>query len=108
MFAALWCFLQVLGAYVLVDLLTGIYHYVTDRGWNQAHIVALFQDHHVTNTMEGFDWQPMLYGLPAMVLGLWFESSFLIAAGSFGVLSQIVVSNRGDTRLKESYKKQLS
>ena len=80
---------QVLAAYLFVDLCTGIYHFATDRGWNTRKVVALFQDHHNTNTMEGFDWQPMWAGIPFLLLGLWLESSFLIAGGSFGILAQV-------------------
>jgi hypothetical protein len=81
--------LQVLAAYVLVDLLTGLYHWATDKGFNHAHQVRLFTLHHDTNTMEGFDWQPSVIGLPAMLLGLVLCSPFLLAAGAFGVLSQV-------------------
>lgn len=82
-------FLQVLAAYVLVDLLTGIYHWATDKGFNTPHVVRLFQDHHETNTMDGFDIQPSVAGVPALLLGLCLGSSFLIAAGAFGILSQV-------------------
>lgn len=82
-------FLQTLAAYLLVDFLTGAYHFVTDKGWNHPTQVAMFLDHHQTNTMIGYDWQPMLLGLPILALGLWLESSFLIAGGSFGILAQV-------------------
>lgn len=87
--------LQVLAAYVLADLLTGLYHFATDRGWNFRWIVELFDDHHRTNAMQGFDWQPMQVGVPGMVLGLWLAwqelpgASFVLALASFGCLSQI-------------------
>jgi hypothetical protein len=80
---------EVLAAYLIADLLTGIYHFATDRGWNFKGQVEMFQEHHDTNTMIGFDWQPMTAGLPAMVVGLWLESSFLLALGSFGILAQV-------------------
>lgn len=80
---------QVIAAYIVVDLLTGIYHFATDKGFNFASQVAMFQDHHETNTMQGFDWQPMVVGVPALLIGLWFEQSFLLAAGSFGILAQV-------------------
>lgn len=81
--------LEVLLAYLFVDLATGLYHFVTDRGWNFAGQVKLFQNHHETNWMDGYDWQPMVIGLPAMVLGLWLGSSFLTAGGAFGILAQV-------------------
>lgn len=85
----IWALIQVVAAYLLVDLLTGLYHFATDKGWNFPSQVAMFQDHHETNTMAGFDWQPSLLGLPAMGFGLWLGSSFLTAAGAFGILSQV-------------------
>lgn len=81
--------IEVFAAWLLVDLLTGIYHFVTDRGWNFANQVAMFRDHHVNNRMIGFDWQPMLAGFPVMLAGVFAESSFLIALGAFAVLAQI-------------------
>lgn len=81
--------LQILAAYLFVDLATGIYHYVTDQGWNVAHQVRLFEHHHVTNTMDGFDWQPAIVALPAMLIGIWIGSPFLIAGGAFGIVSQV-------------------
>lgn len=80
---------QVLAAYVLVDLLSGLYHLATDRGWNTAGQVQMFQEHHETNTMSGFDWQPSLVGVPAMLAGLWLASPFLLAAGALGILAQV-------------------
>jgi hypothetical protein len=87
--ALVWALAQVLAAYLFVDFCTGLYHYATDRGWNHPTQVAMFQDHHNTNTMTGFDWQPMLVGLPIMAVGLWLGSSFLLAGGAFGILAQV-------------------
>jgi sterol desaturase/sphingolipid hydroxylase (fatty acid hydroxylase superfamily) len=81
--------LQVLAAYILVDLLTGLYHLVTDNGLNFRRQVEIFAEHHVINTMEVFDWQPSVVGLPAMLLGLVLLNPFLVAAGAFGILGQV-------------------
>jgi hypothetical protein len=81
--------LQVVAAWLFIDLLTGIYHFVTDRGWNFEDQVAMFRDHHTNNRMLGFDYQPMFAGFPVMCTGWFAESSFLIAAGAFAVLAQI-------------------
>jgi hypothetical protein len=80
---------QVLAAYVLVDFLSGLYHLATDRGWNLPGQVQMFQAHHETNTMSGFDWQPSLVGLPAMLAGIWLASPFLLASGALGILAQV-------------------
>lgn len=83
--AAVWIVL----AWLMVDALTGLYHLATDRGLNFKFMVDQFREHHDTNTMLGFDWQPMVAGLPVMAVALWLESSFWLAAGSFAVLAQI-------------------
>jgi hypothetical protein len=82
-------FCEVFAAWLLIDLATGIYHLMTDRGWNFASQVAMFREHHDTNTMLGFDWQPMVAGVPVMILGGWYLSSFWLAVGSFAVLAQV-------------------
>lgn len=81
--------LEVVLAYLAVDLATGLYHYATDRGWNFRRQVELFADHHQSNTMQGFDWQPSLAAVPALFVGLWLGWVLLIAAGVFGVLAQV-------------------
>lgn len=89
MLAFVFAAAEVLAAYIVVDLISGLYHLATDRGLNVAGQVQLFQEHHRTNTMVAFDWQPMVVALPALPLALWLESSFLIAAASFGMLAQV-------------------
>ena len=81
--------IEVVLAWFLVDLLTGLYHFATDKGYNFKYQVDLFNDHHQTNTMAGFDWQPMVVGTPALLLGVWIESSFIVALGSFAILAQV-------------------
>lgn len=80
---------QIFAAFLVLDLLTGIYHLVTDRGWNFRQQVELFQHHHATNTMEGYDWQPLIGAIVGFGLGLHFESPFLIALGVFTVFAQV-------------------
>lgn len=87
--ALTWGLVQVAAAYVLADALTGLYHLLTDRGFNIRAQVEMFQEHHVSNTMTGYDWQPMAAGIPGMILGLWLSSPFLLALGGFGILAQV-------------------
>ncbi|WP_425618058.1 fatty acid desaturase CarF family protein [Anatilimnocola sp. NA78] len=80
----------VLIALAVVDLLTGIYHVMTDRGWNLKHQVEYFRIHHEDpQSMKSFDWQPMFAGVPFMLVGAWLESSLILAMGSFLVLAQV-------------------
>lgn len=82
-------FAKVVAAWLLMDLMTGLYHFATDRGWNFEHQVSQFREHHDTNSMLGFDWQPMTVGMPVMAIGFACESSFWLAMGAFAVLAQI-------------------
>jgi hypothetical protein len=82
--------LQVLAAYFALDLLTGLYHLATDRGWNFRFQVELFQDHHHTNTMEtGFGWEQTLGAAVGLALGYWWSSPFFVALGILAALSQV-------------------
>jgi len=81
--------IEILFAYLVVDALTGIYHLMTDKGFNLQHQVDLFEEHHRTNTMEGFDWQPLVVAIPLLVLGAWNRSLFLTSASLFGCVAQV-------------------
>lgn len=89
--AILWQYpyTQIVLAWLLVDGLTGIYHYITDKGWNLKSQVAQFQEHHITNTMQGYDWQPMVAGVPVVLVGIWLESYFVFTLGCFAILAQV-------------------
>lgn len=96
----LWSLLQILVAYLLMDIATGFFHFFTDKGWNFRHFVTQFQDHHYTDTMKTFDWQPSVVALPAF-LASWFIQDitalhfllpyqvFCIAFSYFGIISQV-------------------
>lgn len=81
--------LQIIGAYLLADLLSGLYHLATDRGYNLAGQIELFANHHVTNSMDGFDWQTFAAGMPIAVTGAWFHQPFAVALGIFIALTQV-------------------
>lgn len=81
--------LQILGAFLLADLLSGLYHLATDYGYNVASQVTLFADHHDSNTMAGFDWQTFAAGMPIAVVGAWFHQPFAVALGCFIAATQI-------------------
>lgn len=81
--------LQILAAYVVLDLLTGLYHLATDRGWNFKQQCELFEIHHVTNTMEGYDWQPLVGSLAGAGLAFYLSSPFLYALSAFTVFAQV-------------------
>jgi len=89
MLAILMLFVKAVLAYILVDALTGVYHLLTDKGWNVQQQIDLFENHHKTNSMDGFDWQPMLAAIPALVYGAWVHSEFLTIAGVIGCFAQL-------------------
>jgi hypothetical protein len=82
-------FLQILAAYILADLFSGLYHLATDKGFNTRDQIEMFQEHHDTNTMAGFDWQTFAVGMPFVGVGAWFHSVFTIALGCFIALTQV-------------------
>jgi len=75
-------------AYLMVDAIGGVYHWMVDRGYGLRQQVTLFARHHDENTMTDFDWQTFAVGLPFMVVGAWFHSPFWVVAGFFGVITQ--------------------
>jgi hypothetical protein len=79
----------IIAAYILVDAISGFYHLATDKGFNFADQIEMFQNHHHTNTMQGFDWQTFAAGMPVAVVGAWFHSPFFVALGIFGALTQV-------------------
>jgi hypothetical protein len=81
--------LQIFVAYLLADALSGFYHLVTDCGLNIASQVALFEEHHQTNTMVGFDWQTFAAAMPIAIVGAWFHSPFAISLACFIALTQV-------------------
>lgn len=81
--------IQILAAYILADLLSGLYHFATDKGFNTQNQIEMFQEHHETNTMKGFDWQTFAAGMPLVAIGGWFHSVFAIALGIFIALTQV-------------------
>lgn len=82
-------FSQIIAAYILADLLSGLYHFATDKGFNFGNQIEMFQEHHDTNTMNGFDWQTFAGGMPIVAIGGWFHSAFFLALGVFVALTQV-------------------
>jgi palmitoyl-[glycerolipid] 3-(E)-desaturase len=82
--------LQVFAAYVIIDLITGIYHILTDKGWNPIHSqVELFQRHHRDSSMDSIDWRPSVVAIPLLILSIYAGSPFLIALSTLGIFAQV-------------------
>jgi hypothetical protein len=83
-------FVEFLAAYTLADLFTGVYHLITDRGWNVRSQVALFQGHHDDPAGLGLDLSPAVAGVPLMMLALigW-HPLFFVVLGMSTALGQV-------------------
>lgn len=81
--------LQVIAAYIVADAMSGLYHLATDSGFNIKSQIEMFQEHHNSNSMDGFDWQTFAAGMPIAVVGAWFHSVFAVALGCFIALTQV-------------------
>lgn len=86
---SVWIIIEIVAGYLLVDAFSGIYHVLTDKGFNIKHQRDIFINHHEINTMEVFDWSHLIVALPMLVGGLWFGSAFLMSAGGFGIGGQM-------------------
>ena len=83
--------IQILLGYILADLLSGIYHFFTDRGYNIKSQVDLFQRHHDVPEELDFDYRPMVIGIPFLLMALaGFYPLFWIVLGSALSISQFI------------------
>lgn len=80
---------SLVAAYIVADALSGIYHIITDYGWNIPHQVKLFKYHHENPETMTFDWQPFLAGIPICFLAFWAYPVFFITLGLCLCLSQV-------------------
>lgn len=76
-----------LTAYVLADLLSGVYHELTDRGYGYSRHVREFQIHHCKPDRIGMDLTPFYAGIPVCSLG--YFHLFFLWLGLFLCLTQI-------------------
>ena len=53
---------EAIGAYLLADLMTGVYHLATDRGWNIGRQVEIFQQHHAQTEAMVLDLRSLFLG----------------------------------------------
>lgn len=82
-------FLILLAAYVVADAITGIYHMVTDLGYNTPTQVGYFRNHHLRPETMTFDLQPLLAMIPLFAVAYFFWPLFFIATGIFVAAGQI-------------------
>jgi hypothetical protein len=83
-------FLEILIAYIFADFIGGVYHVLTDRGYNPIKSqVDEFQLHHKNPGEMEFSLVPALFGIPTMFIGFICFPAFFIALGLFGSLTQV-------------------
>lgn len=81
--------LQIISAYIIADAIAAIYHLVTDLGYNIPKQVAFFRKHHEQPWTMTFDLQPLLGGIPIIILGLFIYPWFFISLGISLCIAQI-------------------
>lgn len=81
--------LYIIAAYALCDALGGVFHLLTDRGYNTKRVVNNFLKHHDYPSTMTFDMEPALFGVPIIGVGLYLSSVFLIALGVFVSFAQL-------------------
>ena len=81
--------IQIIIAYVVADAISGIYHCITDRGYNTPTQVAYFMNHHDHPETMTFDLQPLLGGIPFLIIGYFILPWFLLPLGFFICITQI-------------------
>lgn len=81
---------QILVVYILMDFLSGIYHILTDYGWNIKSQVELFQSHHETNRIDSPEFELTIWvALPVFLVALYFYSTFWIIISIFILCIQV-------------------
>lgn len=79
--------LEILIGYYAADLFVGLYHMLTDKGWNVRQQVTAFRDHHDGDVV--FDLKPVFFALPVMALGLYFCSHLIVSFALFAGVAEI-------------------
>lgn len=75
-----------MAAYFVADFFVGMYHMLTDKGWNIRQQVSAFREHH-----EGalvFDVKPVFFALPVLAVAFYFGLPFVAAFAFFSGLSE--------------------
>lgn len=81
--------LIVLAAYVAADALGGLYHLMTDLGYNIPSQIRFFRQHHERPLTMTFDLEPAVAAAP-MLIAAWFVwPVFFVSLAVFLTLSQI-------------------
>lgn len=81
--------LQIFAAFVIADAIAALYHLVTDLGYNIPAQVGFFRKHHEEPWTMTFDLQPVLGGVPLIILGCFVQPWFFVSLGIFVALAQV-------------------
>lgn len=79
--------LIIVAAYFVADLFAGVYHMLTDKGWNIKQQVVAFQQHH--NGLVVFDLKPVFFALPIIAIGLYFHLLFVVSFACFAGCTEL-------------------
>lgn len=70
----MYYFLVFILCYISMDIFSGVYHLLTDRGWNFSRQVREFQGHHHRPQIFGIDWYPFIPAIPLLFAACLYES----------------------------------
>lgn len=78
-------FVEIVLGYALADLLSGIYHLMTDAGYNLPAQIRDFSKHHAQPWTMTFDASPMIAGVPVMLGAPFFPCPWFFFTLGFGM-----------------------
>lgn len=78
--------LLLVAAYFAADFFVGMYHMLTDKGWNIRQQVSAFREHHEGAVV--FDLKPVYIALPVFAVSFYFGLPFVTAFAFFAGLSE--------------------
>lgn len=84
----MWLVPVVLAAFIAADFFVGMYHMLTDKGWNVRQQVNAFREHHAGAVI--FDLKPVFFALPLVVAGVYFRLPFVGAFAFFAGISEVL------------------
>jgi hypothetical protein len=74
--------------FVVADFFVGMYHMLTDKGWNVPEQVKSFREHHEGAVV--FDLRPVYAALPMLAIALVYQRPFFAAFVLFAGLSEVL------------------
>lgn len=84
----MWIALVIVAGFIAADFFVGMYHMLTDKGWNIRQQVKAFREHHDGAVV--FDLKPVFIALPVVAVGVYFRLPFVAAFAFFAGISELI------------------